>query len=292
MSDEKERNMETNGDQEEKIVAKEKDETAIISFPEKGELDIEQEIQKLEKNVELFNRVKIVSLKLTKESDWVMQGKEPYLMDRGAENIAIAWGIDILPGMELKLEWAEDEKGRYYSYVAKGQAYSKRLGRTVSDIGVCSQRDRFFGMVRGEMKPMEEVDMANIRRKAVTNLYNRLIKRCVGLSGVTVDDLQQAGLDTSKIAGISYSNGAQKAKARLSTEGKEVQDKLGDMLMMMANEDKAEAAKLLEKYSAFRNDKGETISAKSLKQMSEKWLQSTYGKAKADFEKTQGGGDE
>lgn len=264
-------------------------EMSIISVPEKGEISIEQEIQKLEKNVELFNRIKIVSLKLTKESDWVFQRENsPYLMDRGAENVAIAWGIDI-SGLQLRQEWAEDEKGRYYSYIATGKAYSKKLGRYVEDIGVCSQRDKFFGMIGGKFKEIEEVDMANIRRKAVTNLYNRLIKRCVGLMNVITTDLIAAGLDVKKIQGIEYREGAQKAAAELSSEGKDVRKKLGDMLMMMVNNDKKAAVILLEKYSFWKDAEGKEHKASNLERMSEKWLFSTYGKAKKDFEKTAGG---
>jgi hypothetical protein len=281
----------TNGEMREEAIS-ETPEMAIISVPEKGELSIEQEIQKLEKNVELFNRIKVVSLKLTKESDWVFQRENsPYLMDRGAENIAIAWGIDI-SGVALRQEWADDEKGRYYTYVATGKAYSKKLGRYVEDIGVCSQRDKFFGMVGGEFKEIEAVDMANIRRKAVTNLYNRLIKRCVGLMNVTTEDLLAAKLDVKKIQGIQYRNGAQKGTADFSDKGKEVQKKLGEMLLMMANNDKAGAQKLLEEYSAWTDKDGKEHKAKSLKGMSEKWIMTTYGRVKKDFEASEKGPDE
>ena len=284
--DEKERL--TNGELREEATS-ETPEMAIISMPEKGELSIEQEIQKLEKNIELFNRIKIVSLKLTKESDWVFQRENsPYLMDRGAENVAIAWGIDI-SSVALRQEWAEDEKGRYYSYVATGKAYSKKLGRYVEDIGVCSQRDKFFGMVGGKLKEVEEIDMANIRRKAVTNLYNRLIKRCVGLMNVTTADLLVAGLDVKKIQGIEYKSGSQKSAADFTPKGKEAQKKLGDMLMQMANNDKKIAAGLLEKYSSWKDNDGKEHVAHSLNDLSEKWLMTTYGRAKKDFDKTAGG---
>lgn len=278
----------TNGEMKEEAIG-EASEMPIISIPEKGELSIEQEIQKLEKNIDLFNWIKIVSLKLTKESDWVFQNKNsPYLMDRGAENVAIAWGIDIF-NVVLRQEWAEDEKGRYYSYVATGKAYSKKLGRYVEDIGVCSQRDKLFGMVGGEFKEIEQVDMANIRRKTITNLYNRLIKRCVGLTNVTKEDLQAAKLDITKIQGIDYKTGAKKGERGFSDKGKEKKKELGEMLMMMANNDKDEAQKLLEKYSSWKDDDGKEHKAKSLKTMSEKWIMATYGKVKKDFDAAQSG---
>lgn len=265
-------------------------EISLINIPGGG-LSVEREIAELEKNVEFFNRVKIVALKMTKPTDWVDQGASMYLMDRGAENIAIAFGVDI-SGLDLKQEWAEDSKGRYYTYVATGKAYARKLGRWVEDIGVCSQRDKFFGMVGGQLKEIEDVDMANIRRKAVTNLYNRLIKRVVGLSGVTVDDLRASGMDVSKIAKVDYRGGGQRSQAEFTPEGKDVRAKLGNMLLQMANNDKAAARKLLEQFTYWRGDDGKEHSAAALEKMSEKWILTTYGKVKKEFDKTAGGGRE
>lgn len=265
-------------------------EMSLINIPAAG-FSVEREIQEIEKGVELFNRIKIVALKLTKPTDWVDQGGSMYLMDRGSENIAIAFGVDI-SGLEMKMEWVDDPKGRYYAFVASGKAYSRKLGRWVEDIGVCSQRDKFFGKIGDKFKEIEDVDMANIRRKAVTNLYNRLIKRVVGLSGVTVDDLKASGMDVSKIGRVEYKGGSQKVQAELTPEGKDLRAKLGNMLLMMANNDKAAAAKLLEKYSFWKGDDGKEHSMSTLDKMSEKWMASTYGKAKKDYEETTGGGRE
>lgn len=265
-------------------------ELSLINVPGSG-VSIEREIAELEKNVEFFNRVKIVALKLTRATDWVDQGANMYLMDRGAENIAIAFGVDI-SGLEMKQEWADDPRGRYYTFVATGKAFSRKLGRWVEDIGVCSQRDKFFGMVGGKLKEIEDVDMPNIRRKAVTNLYNRLIKRVVGLSGVTIEDLKAAGLDVSQIGRVDYRGGGQRSQAELTPEEKDVRAKLGNILLMMANNDKAAAAKLLEKYSFWKDGDGKEHFASSLEKMSARWIQSTYGKAKKEYDKTMGGGRE
>jgi len=278
---------------DEKIVAPE---MTLISLPERG-ISIEKELAELEKNIEFFNKVKVVALKLTKPQDWLDQGGTPYLMDRGAENIAIAFGVDV-SGLGLRMEWAEDEKGRYYSFIATGKAYAKKLGRYIEDIGVCSQRDKFFGVVNGQFKEIAEVDMANIRRKAVTNLYSRLIKRVIGLMGVTFADLTLAGIDPAAIVKVEYKTGAQKAGqvTGLSEEGKTMKQKLEAMLLLMANKDKAVATKLLEKYSyweTFEEKNGQKVKvphfASDISRMSEKWLAKTFEKAKADFDKTAGG---
>jgi hypothetical protein len=260
-------------------------EVSLINVPARG-INIEHELAEIEKNIQLFNRIKVVALKLTKPSDWVNQGGSPYLMDRGAENVAIAFGVDI-SDVQLKLEWAEDIKGRYYTYVASGKAYSKKLARYVEDLGVCSQRDRFFGWDSHARawRPIEDVDMANIRRKAVTNLYNRLIKRVIGLMNVTFDDLKQAGIDPERLGKVEYVAGRERAEAEITPEGKELRTKLGDMLMRMANNDTAAAAKLLEKYSTWTDDDKKERKASSLAKMSEKWIKTTYGRVKKDYEK-------
>lgn len=263
-------------------------EVSLINVPARG-FDIERELAEIEKNIVLYNRIKQVALKLTKPTDWVNQGGSPYLMDRGAENVAIAFGVDISE-VRLALEWAEDNKGRYYTYVATGKAYSKKLARYVEDMGVCSQRDRFFGWdgKARAWRPIEDVDMANIRRKAVTNLYNRLIKRVIGLMNVTFDDLKAAGIDPERLGKVEYQAGRERSEAELSTEAKDMRTKLGDMLMRMANNDKEQAKHLLEKYSSFKGKDGAEKKASSLASMSEGWLKSTYGNAKKDYDETDG----
>ena len=56
-------------------------------------------------------------------------------------------------------------------------------------------------MVGGQLKEIEEVDMANIKKKAVTNLYGRLIKRLLGIGSVDFDDLSEAGINRSDVLG-------------------------------------------------------------------------------------------
>ena len=250
----------------------------LISIPSKG-LSIEREIEQVEKNIELFNRIKTVSLKLTKPSDWIDQGGSPYLMDRGAENIAIAWGVDI-SDVRLTQEWAEDEKGRYYTYVVSGKAYSKKLGRYVEDIGVCSQRDRFFGMVKGGLKPIEEVDMANIRRKAVTNLYTRLIKRVIGLMNVTFDDLTAAGMNVASIQKIEYKNGQAKVDATLSKTDLDMRGKIWDICLQMTGGSEEDAKEKLGDLTEFKGRDGNQVRITDIGKITKPaWIKSIHTKA-------------
>jgi len=263
---------------EQKIVVPEK---GLITFPSKErKLTIEEELKEVEDKLELFNKIKILSLKLTKTSDWIIQADDnPYLMDRGSENIGIAFGVDIT-GIKLNQEWQEDKKGRYYEFVATGTGYSKRLNRIIEDIGVCSQRDKFFGSVRGELKPIEEVDMANIRRKTITNLHSRLIKRLVGLMNVTLDDLKEAGLNISLIKKIDYKTGSQKVTQTLTKNDQETRKKLWDICINMSAGNEEEAKFLLKRFTTFPKDGKELFRDDIKKLTSSKWIQAAYGKAK------------
>ncbi|MFA5542738.1 MAG: hypothetical protein WDA47_03130 [Bacilli bacterium] len=289
MTDER-KEIVTNG--EVKDEALEQAEMPLISIPAK-ELSIEQQVERLEKNIELFNKIKTVSLKLTKEKDWVLQKEDsPYLMDRGAENIAIAWGIDI-SGVDLKMEWAEDEKGRYYIFTATGKAYAKKLGRYVEDIGVCSQRDKFFGMAGGTLKEIEDVDMANIKRKAVTNLYNRLIKRVVGLMNVTVDDLVAAGLDVKKIPKIDYKKGSQKVAKTFTPAYQEKLQKIRDIANRLAQGNEEIARKAIKEASYFKLKDGKEVFAENVSQLTtEKWIDITLNRIEEMEKKERNPGEE
>jgi hypothetical protein len=254
-------------------------EMSLISVPERG-VSIEKDLAEIEKNVEFFNRVKIIALKMTKAQDWVDMGG-PYLMDRGAQNVAIAFGVDITQEAP-RMEWAEDANGRYYMFIASGRAHAKRLNRFVEDIGICSQRDKFFGMSGGKLKEIQDVDMANIIRKASTNLYNRLVKRVIGLSGVTWDDLDQAGIKREQLQKVEYRGGSQgggpASKAPVSDEHLARREKIWKKLLEVAGGDEKKARAELDRLASFGDKKVTDISQVT----SEKWIDTLYGKVKKE----------
>jgi len=278
---------ESNG-KEEGIVG---EESPMEIIAPQGMVSISDEVALVEKNIELFNRVKIVSLKMTRPEDWVMQKDSPYLMERGAQTVGIAWGVDI-SDVAVKIEWMEDNNGRYYMFIAHGKAHAKRLNRTIEDEGTCSQRDQFFGKVGGKWKEIEDVDMPNIRKKAITNLYGRLIKRVTGLINVTLDDLKAAGIDMSTVTRIDYGKGKKKAERLLSKESLEMRDKTWKLCMELVAGDEAEAALILEKCSEFRNNEGKVFSVTRIDDLkSDGWIKATYGRVKEAYKKEHGEND-
>lgn len=251
--------------------------------------DLARRIDGVEKRIDLFMKIKKISLKLTKPTDWIIRksgaGESLYLMERGAENIAHAWGLDIT-GLEVKQIWHSDDKGKYYIYQASGKCFARKLGRYIEEIGICSQRDLFLGKVGKEWRPVEEIDITNIMRKAVTNLYNRIIKRMVGLTAVTIEDLTDIGFDIKKIPVVDYGEGRQKAEASLPPEILKRRDLIGQMIMILAeNPDDAKA--ILKEASSFKipdpNDSTKKIDkfVTDLKFLtSEKWIGGVYGKVR------------
>lgn len=266
--------VETNG-QKEAIIIGEKIDSALT---------LEDKIRNAEESVELYNRISSVSLKMTKEGDWVLQDGSPYLMESGAQKIANLWGIDI-SGKKVTEEWQEDEKGKYFIIIVSGVAYSKKLNRYIEEEGTCSQRDKFFGKVGTELKKLEDVDKTLIRKKAHTNLNNRLIKKMAGIAGVTVEDLKEAGLDISKITSFEYKKGTKKSSAQLTDRAKEKRTELWSWLGEITAGNEQEARAMLKKFSAFKGNDGSDKYVEDIdKLVSEKWIHGIHKKVKAEYD--------
>ena len=279
--DEKKDEALTEGKHDEELVTRENGDFSLLHVPE---MDLELAIKRAEQNVEIYNRIKMVSLQVTKPSDWVLQGGTvPYLMERGAQNIANMWGVNITTD-EPKFHWVEDEKGKYYMYTVHGRAHARQLGRVIEDEGICTSRDKFFGRTSEGFKELSEVDLPNVRRKAMTNLYNRLIKRVTGLINVTLDDLKAAEFDIGAMATVTYRKGAEKATQRLSKDALETREKLWTLCLELAAGDETEASVILKLHSGFqgtRDGKPQEYFVTDIRDLkSEKWIASTYGKVK------------
>jgi len=254
--------------------------------------DLMKEVQKIEKNIEAFKKIMGLALKLTNPEDWIIQRSSggalsPYLQDRGTERIAIAFGVDV-SGLALSIEWMEDDKGRYYTFIATGKAFSKKLGRYVEDVGVCSSRDKFFAKIGDEWREIEEVDAANIRKKAITNLYGRLTKRLLGLIGVSMDDLRTAGFNVERMQKIEYPAGQQKAEKLLSPEALEKRKEIERIAMYLALGNAESKKFFIKESSKFvvkgGKDAGKEVFVESADRLtSESWINQTLHRIKANL---------
>jgi hypothetical protein len=245
---------------------------------------LEKMVAATEKSVEFFKKIRIISLKLTNEKDWLLQGDGISPSESGMQKIGIAWGIDITLFDDPHLDWFQDDAGKYYVFTAKGKAFSRKLGRWIEDIGTCSSRDEFFGRVAGGWKQLETVDITDVKKKSVTNLYRRLISRCLGLSNITEDELKQAGLNITKIEKVEYGKDRKKAEAELPKEALDNRNMIHKIALILGNgsEEGAkvyikEASKWLDaqKQEVFREDVRDIKTAR--------WIETTLGRIKGIF---------
>jgi len=136
--------------------------------------DLESAVQNAEKFVALQDNIRKMAVRVTNVNDWVDEGGNPYLQEKGAEKIAMAFGVSI-SNTNLEKEEAKDDKGQYITYIYSGTGSWQ--GRSVPQIGTCSSRDPFFGKKGGQLLPLSEVKLVDVRKKAYTNMLNRVIKR-------------------------------------------------------------------------------------------------------------------
>ena len=220
-----------------------------------------------EKRIEAIKKIKLIVFRVTNSRDWIDQGGNPYLQASGGEKVGgvfgISWRID-----EPHLTTEEDG---HYSYSYKG--YFSMGDRTIEFEGSRGTKDPFFSKSHGVAIPPTEIDRNNVKKSALTNLIGNGVTRILGIRNLTWEELEAAGIKRDKTRKIDY------GKAEMSEEGKDLRKKIGDMLLEMAGNNKAEAAKFLLVYTTFVDKKGKTVKGKStLADVSEKAMPVIYGK--------------
>ena len=154
-----------------------------------------------EKRVEAVNRLIRAALAITRPGDWVNLGGQPYLCASGAEKIARLFGIG-WKDIKMIEEQREDEKGMWYLFTCEGTFFMNDIA--IRAIGTSSTRAKFFGWVKGKLKPLDEVDIPSVKKAAYTNCIVNGITRLIGLRKMTWDDLAAAKINISKIPKVDY----------------------------------------------------------------------------------------
>lgn len=273
-----------------KNVADLEPEVISVADSEEDLIRITKAVEIVERDIQIFKKVKTLSMSLTNESDWIVQGDGLYLQDSGSQKIAQPWGIKsrILKDTNgkpiIEKEIHSDKKGEYYVFVAYGAGFSAKLGKSVEDVGTGSQRDKFFGMKAGELREVEDIDINMIRKKAITNMHNRIVKRIIGLSSVTKEELKEAGLNIDKIHRVEYETGSQKAAAVLSDESKKKRNEIWKICLNLANGNEKDAAFVLSQVSYFKDKDGNDHKLNDIKRLtSPKWIDSILKRAKERY---------
>lgn len=188
-----------------------------------AEFDAKDALEIIETRQLLFDRMREVAIRSTNSRDWSDQGGEPYLESTGVEKAARRFGVRIFD-VEIEKEDFEDDKGKYYVYTVSGKAsISKR--DTIEVIGTRSSRDKFFSKQGNGFKPIQDVDLPNIKKSAYTNFYVNAVTRLLGLRGLTWEELAQYGITKDGKASVKYDKGANKAEASKRTEQAEMNAK-------------------------------------------------------------------
>jgi len=165
----------------------------------------EDELERLavlaERRVEAVRTIERAALRMTNHYDWVDMNGRPYLTATGAEKMGALFGISITD-LQVEEVQRKDDRGEWIEFVAK--ARFSMGSRQIEAIGTASTRSKLFGWAKGELKPIEEVDLPSIRKAAISNCKRNGILTLLGLRSPTYEDLKAAGVDVSKIARVEF----------------------------------------------------------------------------------------
>lgn len=181
--------------------------------------------------LELQDRMRKLSIKVTNADDWVNQGGKPYLQLTGTNKIARAFGVQSY-NLTFEKEVIKDDKGEYVIYHA--MCDMSWNNKSITSIGACSTRDSFFGKTKAGLKPLSEIDMINIKKKAQANVMNRGIKQLLGLS-FTWDDIEKYSdgkVTRGGSANVTYAGGTKGGK---QVESSEITQKRTEIVSMLVD---------------------------------------------------------
>lgn len=246
------------------------------SIPTASEIgfDSQHAIKRSENIIKAIDSVIKFSLSRTNHQDWVKMGRGFYLQESGCMKLRQVWAI-YFRDLTVSKEENEDGSVTFNAQVTCGSGMlDKWYGceATLEQIGSRSSEDKFFG---------ENPDLQDVKKAAIANCRGRAIVALLGLQNMTEEDLVKNGIDVSKISGVEFKSGS-KGGATASGTDKEVQVKLYNLMVKHygTNDEKALGTYLAE-LSSFTGKDGKKVQGKkSFKELTGKWLQSTYGKMK------------
>lgn len=154
-----------------------------------------------EKRVEAMHKIKRMALRLTNPHDWVNENDRPYLQGSGSEKVARLFGIS----WRIYEPEREDLGDGHYIYTYRGEF--SLAGASIEAIGARSSRDGFFKRYdknRNELPP-SEIDSADVKKSAYTNLLGNGITRLLGIRNLAWDDLKEfAGITKDQLRLVQY----------------------------------------------------------------------------------------
>ena len=176
--------------------------------------------EQAERRIEAINRIMSASLKITNVNDWVLIGGVPYLQESGATKVARLFGI----GWSVSEPILETETDGHFTYTYKGKFTMG--GISIEATGSRSSKDEFFtgkeDKETGKVaKKPQDIDKRDVKMSAYTNCINNGIKRILpGLRNLTVEDMENAGLDCNKMRGYGFKGTSKNATTKANGDFK------------------------------------------------------------------------
>ena len=260
-----------------------------------GELSINNDqleiiARRAEARVAAINSIMKAAVKMTTHLDWVKIGDNPYLMETGASKIARLFDVSwqITPPYKI---YDPDGSG-HYTYRANGRFFF--AGAETDASGLRSTRDEFFigaanktkkddngNIVPIPQKKPQDVDERDVMQAAYTNCLNNGIKRTIpGLRNITMEYLQECGIDTSKMKGYGFNSGQQ---TPMSDAAIDQRIEIERMLKEMYGEKWIEG---LQWATSFPGQDGQMVQGKTdINKVSEKQMPFTFKKIETEYKK-------
>lgn len=170
--------------------------------------------EQAERRIEAINRIMSASLKITNEKDWILIAGTPYLQESGATKVARLFGI----GWSIENPILETETDGHFTYTYKGKF--SMGGTSIEATGSRSSKDDFFTGKTNPKAP-QDIDKRDVKMSAYTNCINNGIKRILpGLRNLTIEDMENAGLDCNKMKGYNFKGNSKNANTTITGDFK------------------------------------------------------------------------
>jgi hypothetical protein len=218
---------------------------------------IEEAVVAAEKYADALVRIKKVAIKLTSPADWVDFDGKPFPQHTAANKIAQAFGISVYRDGEQRTMYLKDKDGEYIQVETPLRAVFR--GTEVSDIGICSTRDKLLGRKNQQWRPLAEVDLGDIKRKSYSSGFRRVVFRALGFNP-TWDDLKEAKITQASCGKVEHTKGSQGGSTATPEERNERQEYWKKIIEFTGDE--MNAADWLEAKTAWTDKEGKTVQGK------------------------------
>lgn len=221
--------------------------------------DVEKALQKAERFQRAFSTIIKRAYNLTNVNDWIDQNGTPYLQFSGSTKIATQLGINIVRCECAKEVLTDDDGKQYIEYTY--EAIGVFLGRETHEVGVANSKDDFFAKRKKNGKtyllPLSEINLPNVKKKAHTNLLNRLIKNLVGLSHTweEISEITDGKITREKCSKVSYKS----QKKELPNDIIKKRAEIRTMIIEMHAGNAKQSREYLKSKTAWVNKQGKKI---------------------------------